>query len=272
MKKPACLIITIICLVIFILGIIFVLPWLIELFQDFRQMADQQQEHTNTLREFANAPLTEEQEELLSQLLENAGDSTAVEDSSDIEVVLSSEPYLSYLNARDGQDYADYHAYIAAMPTDHHRFVVRSRLNQFLESEANEKELVIWVDNYYIFREWSKTGKSLSTHGKEFRGLLEKSLIDPLVELNSENGGLSTHYVKMGLVSSFLVDDTAIFHAAWQTRMLVHGDREGYLRCAITTPGEFALMRSYFSDEDTFKNWLKEPFRKEEVKEEKESK
>ncbi len=272
MKKPTCLIISIICLVILVLGIIFVLPWLVELFQDFRQMADQQREYANTLREYANAPFTEEQEKLLSQLLEYSGESTEVENSSDIEVVLSSEHYLSYLKARDGQDYTDYPAYIAAMPTDHHRSVVRSRLNQFLESEVNEKEQVIWVDSYYIFREWSKTGKSMSTPGKEFRELLDKHLMEPLVALNSENEGFSTQFVKMGLVSSFMVDDTSIFHAAWQTRMLVYGDLEGYLRCAITTPDEFALMRSYFPDEDTFKKWLKEPFRKDETKEEKESK
>ncbi len=272
MKKPTCLIISIICLVILVLGIIFVLPWFVELFQEIQQTAVQEREYTNTLSGYANIQLTAEQENLLTQLLEYSGESTEVDNSPDFEFTLSSEHYLSYLKARDGQDYADYHAYIAAMPTDHHRTAVRTKLNQFLDVEVDEKELMIWVNSYYIIREWSKTGKTQQKNGKEFRGLLDKHLIDPLVKLNSGSKGFSTHFVKMGLVSTFMIDDNAIFHEAWQKRIQVYGTQEGYLRCAIATPDEFALMRSYFPDADTFKKWLYEPFHKEETIEEKEGK
>jgi len=76
----------------------------------------------------------------------------------------------------------------------------------------------------------------------------------------------------MGLVSTFMIYDNEIFHEAWQKRLQKHGDREGYLRCAIATADEFALIRSFFPDADTFKKWLNEPLGIEETIEEKENK
>ena len=60
------------------------------------------------LKALVSKPLTETQQELLSELLQHTGT---------LDEILSSVPYLAYLKAEVGKEYADFPDYVAAMPT-----------------------------------------------------------------------------------------------------------------------------------------------------------
>ncbi|MCY4403012.1 MAG: hypothetical protein OXD54_10580 [Candidatus Poribacteria bacterium] len=270
MKKPTCLILTGIGVLIFVLGLVFVVPWFVNIYQDFGEMTDKHVEYIHALREFANIQLTEEQQQLLSHLLEQVNEMSDTENADGLEHILSSEPYLKYLKMHDGGEYADYPAYLAAMPTDQHRSVVKARLGHYLGTNLAAEEQEIWVNFYYTMRQWSKAGKSQLNNMNEFSDLLNDNLVKPLSELQSGNGGVFTNSVKMGAVSAFMLEENEVFHSVWQQRLQTHERQEGYLRCAIATPAEFALMRSFFEDAATFQNWITEPLHKEEVDEQEE--
>ncbi len=70
------------------------------------------------------------------------------------------------------------------------------------------------------------------------------------MENSSDTGGFSSKIIKMGIVFAAMVEDNAVFHRAWKSRIQSHGLQEGYLRSAIATPEEFALMRSFFENAD----------------------
>ena len=260
MKKPTCLILTLVGVLLFIIGLVVVVPWFVDIFKEFGEMTEQHGEYSRSLRELAHQSLTLEQEELLSQLLGEHGVQTDQLSPDDLESILSTELYLSYLTAQDGQVYSDYAAYINAMPTQTHRTFVMSNLTQFLDDEVVEAEQRIWLDFYYRIRQWSKDGNTQLNKRKEFRDLLQKHLVEPLMEDESIPEGFSTKFVKMGFISAFMLEDNEVYHRAWNTRIQTHGQQAGYLRNAITSPAEFALLRSFFDNADAFVNWMSEPF------------
>lgn len=264
MKKPTCLILVGIGVLLLIGVLVFVVPIFVEMFQEMQQMSEKHTEYKRTLRQYANEPLTVEQEKLLSQLLGVVGETSDPQNPQDLETLLSTEPYLTYIKTQDGEVYADFPTYVAAMPTLTHRNVVLARLKEFLGTEVEPAEQEIWVDYYYIMRDWSKTGKDLFGNKKEFDELLQKHLVQPLMEQVSGPTELTTKIVKMGIISTFIIEENEVFHHAWHRRFQNYGKQEGYLRCAIATPAEFALMRSFFEDAATFEKWLTEPFRVEE--------
>ena len=272
MKKPTCLILVGIGVLLLVGVLVFVVPIFVEMFQEVQQMGAQHAEYKRALRQFANEPLSVEQEKLLSQLLEEGGGTSEPQNAEDLEVILSAEPYLTYIKTQDGEDYVDFPAYVAAMPTLTHRNVVQARLKDFLGTEVEPAEQEIWVNYYYIIRDWSKTGKDAQNNGKEFKEILQKHLSDPLMNQGSGTAELHTKIVKMGIISAFLIEDNEVFHYAWHRRLQNYGTQEGYLRCAIATPAEFALMRSFFEDAAAFESWITEPFRVEEDTEGKENK
>ncbi len=264
MKKPIFLILIGIGVLLLVGGIVFVVPWFVNVFQEMEQMGAQQAEYKRALRQYANEPLTEEQQKLLSQLLEVTGEILDPQSPEGLEVILSTEPYLAYIKTQDGQDYVDFPSYIAAMPTPNHRTVVLSRLKDFLGTEIEAAEQEIWINFYYIIRDWSKTGKDVLANRKEFNELLQQHLIKPLMNEVSGTEGLTSQILKMGMVSASMTEDNEVFHSAWHARLKSHGTQEGYLRCAIATPAEFALMRSFFEDAAAFETWITEPFEVEE--------
>lgn len=268
MKKPTCLILTGIGVLLLVVAIVFIAPWFINMFQEIQHIFAQGDEYRDTLSQYANEPLTEEQEKLLTQLLEVAGESSDLQSPGGLESILSAEPYLAYIKTQDGQEYADFPAYVTAMPTQSHRTVVLSRYKEFSEAEMEVPEQEILIDFYYIIRDWSKTGKDAQHNKKEFDELLQKYFVNPLMEQSS--GGSTTKVVKTAIVSALMIEDTEVFHNAWQTRLKKYGTQEGYLRCAIATPDEFALMRSFFEDAAAFEKWIAEPFKVEETTEEQE--
>ncbi len=264
MKKPTCLILTGIGVLLLVGILVFVVPIFVEMFQEMQQMGEQHAEHKRALRQKVNEPLSVEQEKLLSQLLEIAQEASDPQNPEDLEVILSAKPYLAYLKTQEGEDYAVFPTYVAAMPTLTHRNVVLSRLNEFLGAEVKPSEQEIWVDYYYIIRDWSKTGKHALGNKKEFDELLQEHLVKPIMEQVSGSTGLPSKIVKMGIISNFIIEENEVFHHAWRRRFQNYGTQEGYLRCAIATPVEFALMRSFFEDAAAFETWITEPFRVEE--------
>ena len=272
MKKPTCLILVGIGVLLLVGVLVFVVPIFVDMFQEMQQIGAQHAEYKRALRQFANEPLSAEQEKLLSQLLEDGGETSEPQSAADLEVILSTEPYLTYMKRQQAEDYTDFLAYVAAMPTFAHKNVVLDRLKNFLGTEVEPAEQEIWIDYYYIIRDWSKTGKDAANNGKEFKEILQKHLVDPLMNQGSGTAELPTKIVKMGIISTFIIEENEVFHHAWRRRLLNYGTQEGYLRCAIATPTEFALMRSFFEDAAAFESWMTEPFRVEEDTEGEENK
>jgi hypothetical protein len=54
----------------------------------------------------------------------------------------------------------------------------------------------------------------------------------------------------------FIIEDNNVFKDAWRERLEADGEQEGLLRCAIASPGEFGLMRSFFADMSAFQEWI----------------
>ena len=251
MKKPIFLILIGIGVLILVGGIVFVVPWISNMMEEMDQMHAQQAEHRRTLKASAHEPLTQEQETLLSQLLEVSN-----ETQSNVESVLSSEPYLIYLKTRNGQDYEDFPAYVDAMPTENMRTVALSRIETMLGADKSDEELQVWLNYYFVVREWGTTVEKPLDNMKELNELQQTHLIEPLMENDSEISGLSTQIVQIGMSSIFMTEDSNVFQEAWRKRLEIHGEQEGLLRCAIASPSEFALMRSFFDDMAAFQEWI----------------
>ena len=118
MRKPTCLILTGIGVVLLVVVAVYVVPWFSKMFNEMEQIAEQHHQHIHALERSARQPLTEEQEKLLSQLLEIREGTAPSQNRKDLEGVLSSEPYLAYLKAQEREDYEDFSAYIIAMPSN----------------------------------------------------------------------------------------------------------------------------------------------------------
>lgn len=260
MKKPTCLILTIIGVLLLIVGIVFVVPWIVNIVQEFGKVQEKHEEYAISIRQYANIELTDDQRNVYSQILQEHSETSITQNPDELESMLTSESYISYLESQVGEEYSDYNTFVNVMPTENHRSVVRSRLSQFLEDEIDDATQNIWLDFYYQLREWSKEGKNQSNNSKEFNDILQMHLVEPLIENRSDTGGFSTLIIRMGIVAAAMVEENGVFHRAWNFRIQGFGLQEGYLMSAIATPEEFALMRSFFEDADGFVKWLSEPF------------
>ncbi len=256
MKRPACLIIIGIGVVLLVAGVVFVVPWFTKMFDEMEQISEQHYQYIHALEGAAREPLTEAQEELLSLLLEDIDGTDTSEGQNDLEAVLSSEFYLAYLKDRDGEDYADYPAYIAAMPTASMKTVALSRVKAILGSDKEDEELEIWTNYYFKLREWGTTVEDPISNTGELQELQETYLIEPLMVGDSEISGMHTKIVQIGMSSIFMIEDNNVFKNVWRERLEADGEQEGLLRCAIASPGEFGLMRSFFADMRAFQEWI----------------
>ncbi len=250
MKKPIFLILIGIGVLILVGGIVFVVPWFGKMMDEMEQIHAQQAQHRRALKASASEPLTEEQETLLSQLLETANEIDA--SPSNLENILSSEPYLTYVNRQDGQDYENFLAYVDAMPTESMRTLALSRIETTLGADKDGEELQIWLNYYFIVREWGTTVQDPLDNMTELNKLQQTHLIEPLMEKDPEISDLSTQIVQIGLSSIFMTEDNNVFQEVWRERVETHGEQEGLLRCAVASPSEFALIRSFFADMSAF--------------------
>ena len=252
------------------------------------QVHKQRVYHKQSLEKLAQQSLTADQQHLLTQLLKN---------NASLEQVLSSEPYLAYLEERYGQAYKDSVYYAAAMPTPNQKIAIRSALKSTLSpitdvstlpAKIKAEQLQICVDSYFRTREWllTKEGtppiimeindmeKFQKIH--EFDTFHDTYFIPPMVEMyrdtllsidkswtDSQIWGLYRSQLDMREISTTVYlmadDDTAVFHNAFRERLKKYGSREGLLRCAIGFPDEFALMRSFFEDTVALEKWILEP-------------
>ncbi len=254
MKKPIFLILIGIGVVLLVVGVAFVVPWFGRMMEEMDQFHAQQAEHKRELRASANEPLNEEQEKLLAQLLEVSQEMETSQNANDLETVLSSEPYLTYLKTQVGQDYTDFQAYIDAMPTEGMKAVALSRIEAVLGTDKNDEELQIWQNYYFVVREWGTTVQDPLDNMKELNKLQQTHLIEPLMAHNPED--LSSKILQIGMSSMFMTDDNKVFQDVWRGRLETHGEQEGLLRCAVASPSEFALMRSFFADMNAFQTWI----------------
>ena len=254
----------------------------------YGQVHKQRAYHKQSLEKLAQQPLTTNQQRLLTQLLNN---------NASLEQVLSSEPYLAYLEERYGKAYKDFVYYAAAMPTPNQKIAIRSALKSVLSPitdlsmlppATKAEQLQICVDSYFRAREWllTKEGtppvimeindmeKFQKIH--EFDTFHDTYFIPPMVEMyrdtllsidkswtDSQTWGLYRSQLDMREISTTVYlmadDDTAVFHNAFREHLEEYGSREGLLRCAIGFPDEFALMRSFFEDTVALEKWILEP-------------
>lgn len=256
MKKPIFLILVGIGVLLLVGGVVFVVPWFGKMFNEMEEMAEKHAQHRRALRETAREPLTEEQVELLSQLLEVAEDPSVGQTQSSLESILSSDPYLAYLKTQEGADYADFLAYVNAMPTENMKAAALTRLTATLGVDMTEEELKIWENYYFVVREWGTTVEDPRDNMKELNELQQTHLIEPLMGSDAEVSGWHTKIVQIGMSSIFMTEDSKVFQKAWRNRLETYGEQEGLLRCAIASPGEFALMRSFFEDMAAFQEWI----------------
>ncbi len=254
MKKPIFLILIGIGVALLVAGVAFVVPWFGRMMEEMDEIHTQQAEHKRELRVSAREPLNEEQEKLLAQLLGVSQEMETSQNASDLEAILSSEPYLTYLKTQVGQDYADFQAYIDAMPTEDMKTVALTRINSVLGAGKSDKELQIWSNYYFIARAWGTTVQEPLENMKELNKLQQTHLIEPLMEQNPED--LSSKILQIGLSSMFMTDDNKVFQEVWRDNLEIHGEPEGLLRCAVASPGEFTLMRSFFADMNAFQTWI----------------
>lgn len=254
MKKPIFLILIGVGVVLLVVGVAFVVPWFGQMMEEMDQIHTQHAEHKRELKASASKPLNEEQEKLLAQLLEVSKEIETSESPSDLEAVLSSEPYLTYLKTQVGQDYAIFQDYVDAMPTEDMKTVALTRINSVLGADKSDEELQIWQNYYFIVREWGTTVENPHDNMKELNKLQQTHLIEPLMENNPED--LSSKILQIGLSSMFMTDDNKVFQEVWRDYIKTHGEQEGLLRCAVASPGEFALMRSFFADMNAFQTWI----------------
>jgi len=256
MKKPVFLILIGIGVALLVVGIVFVVPWFGKMMEEMEQLADKHAQHRRALRMSVREPLTDEQQKLLSHLLEIRDETQASQIPNDLEEVLSSAPYLTYIKTQEGADYEDFRAYVDAMPTDNMKTIARSRIETILGTDKGDEELDVWTNYYFIVRAWGITVEDPRDNLKELNELHQTHLIEPLMKSDPEIDGLHTQIVHIGMSSIFMTEDNNVFKEAWRERLEIHGKQEGLLRCAIAAPGEFALMRSFFGDMTTFQEWI----------------
>ena len=256
MKKPVFLILIGIGVALLVVGVVFVVPWFGKMLDEMEQITEQHMQHRRALIISARESLTEEQENLLSQLLEIVGEIGISQNPNDLEAVLSSEPYLAYIKTQEGDDYEDFLGYVNAMPTENMKTIARSRIKTMLGSDKGDEELDVWMNYYFIVREWGITVEDPRDNIRELNELHQTHLIEPLMESDPEIDGLHTQIVHIGMSSIFMTEDNNVLKDVWRERIETHEEQEGLLRCAIATPGEFALMRSFFADMAAFQEWI----------------
>lgn len=255
MKKPIFLILIGIGVVLLVVGAAFVVPWFGRMVAEMEEINTLQAEYIRELRAAAREPLDAEQEKLLSQLLGVLQEMETSQSPSDLETVLSREPYLTYLTTRVGQDYVDFSAYVDAMPTENMKTVALSRIEAVLGRDKSDEELQIWQNYYFVVREWGTTVPNPRDNLKELNTLQQTHLIEPLMENNPEDLS-SKMLLQIGLSSMFMTEDNTVFQDVWRERLETHGEQEGLLRCAVASPAEFALMRSFFVNMNAFQTWI----------------
>ena len=223
----------------------------------------QHEKRKKALAELVRKPLTETQEKLLGQLLQHTGT---------LEEILSSAPYLTYLKAEVGQAYKDFPAYVEAMPTPKQKTEVLFAFKKILSSKTKAEALSICTDYYFKFRVLLVKEPNTLDDLNALTAFQAKHLMEPLMSIypGAELFSHMSDITQMGMVTNLeALMSTEVFHGVWHEWLKKHGASEGLLRCAIATPAEFALTRSFFEDTAAFEKWIQSPLQTEKESEKK---
>lgn len=222
-----------------------------------KNMTSQLEERKQFLIESAEMPFTENQEKLLNQLLQ---------EEESLDMVLSSQLYLVYIAEQVGVAYMDYSSYLAAAPTAEHRLKTLSEVKEIYPVEATDEQIRICTDFYFKFRKQIVDEPDITTDTKKMEAFMEEHLVGLLIGVDSSETSLSEalQIAQVAAVpGAMAITDTDAFRSIWLKYLKTYGPREGLLRCAISTPDEFALMRSFFQDTAALEKWIMTPAKKE---------
>lgn len=218
-----------------------------------KDMTVQLKEREASLMEAAEKPLTEDQEKLLIRLLQS---------QDDLDMVLSGQPYLTYLEAQVGIIHEDYPTYLAAVPTTEQKSAATFALKEILPPEATDEQIQICTDFYFQFRELIVNEPHITDDSEELEPFIEEHLVRPLMDTCPSEPSTSeiTTVIQMSVVPSpMALTERDAYRQIWFEQLEVYGSQEGLLRCAILTPGEFAFTRSFFENINAFEKWIKRP-------------
>ncbi|RKU19486.1 hypothetical protein C6500_11080 [Candidatus Poribacteria bacterium] len=216
-------------------------------------MFAQLEERETFLTESAEKPLTASQEELLTRLLE---------EKEGLDAVLSGQPYLTYLEEQVGAVHEDYPIYLAAVPTTEQKSATMLALKDLLPPEATDEQIQICTDFYFQCREMTVKEPHIASDSEEMEAFIKVHLVEPLMDTYSSKMSTSDaiEVMKVAVVPTGTAAlDTKVFRKIWLKNLEVYGSREGLLRCAISTPDEFALIRSFSEDAAALEEWIRHP-------------
>ena len=211
----------------------------------------QHEKDKKTLKALVSKPLTDAQQALLRQLLPHTGT---------LDEILSSAPYLTYLKTEVGKEYKDFPAYVAAMPTAKQKTDVLFSFKKALPPKTKAEVLSVCTDYYFKLRSAAVENPKLFNETGSLIAFQTKHLAEPLMAIYPA-AELFSHMSKitqMAMVTNLKGQMyTEVYHEAWRKRLEKHDSQEGLLRCAIATPAEFALVRSFFKDTAALEKWIK---------------
>jgi len=217
----------------------------------------QHEKDKKALKALVSKPLTAAQQELLRQLLPHTGT---------LDETLSGAPYLTYLKAEIGKAYKDFPAYVAAMPTAKQKTDVLFSFKKALPAKTKAEVLSVCTDYYFKLRSASVENPKLFNETGSLIAFQTKHLAEPLMAIYpaAELFSHMSEITQMAMVTNLKGQmHTEVYHEAWRERLEKHGSQEGLLRCAIATPAEFALVRSFFEDTAAFEKWIQAPLKTE---------
>ena len=233
-----------------------------DMLNDVKDAMVQHKKRKKALEELVRKPLTETQEKLLRQLLQHTGT---------LDEILSSAPYLAYLKTEVGKEYKDFPAYVEAMPTPKQKTEVLFSLKKMLPRKTKAEALSICTDYYFKLRSLLVKEPDILTETNTLIQFQTKHLMEPLMAVypTTELFSHMSELTQMATVTNLSGQmHTEVFHDVWQKHLKKYGSSEGMLRSAITTPAEFALVRSFFQDTAAFEKWIQTPLETEEASEE----
>ncbi len=226
-----------------------------EIMSGMEDVMAQHKKREKALEAFVRKPLTETQQELLRELLQHTGT---------LDETLSSMPYLAYLKTEVGKEYKDFPAYVTAMPTPKQKTAMLFSFKEALPSKTKAEALSICTDYYFklrlqLIKEPKILGKMNALVVFQTKHLMEPLMaIYPAAELFSHMSELTQMATVTNLSGQM---HTEVFYDVWREWLKKHGFSEGLLRCAIATPAEFALTRSFFEDTAAFEKWIQAPLK-----------
>ena len=118
------------------------------------------------------------------------------------------------------------------------------------------------MDFYFEFRELIVNEPDIISDSEEMEAFMKVHLIDPLMNtlfIRNVHFRCDKNDEDSCGAECMAPLDTDVFRKIWLENLEVYGSREGLLRCAISTPDEFALVRSFFQDAAALEKWIRLP-------------